>query len=73
MSDEEPGAVKKTIRTVTPYYRGRPDTEMTTIGIVYFLGLVVLLVPLLPFLLIVWLVSKLTGRAARQSPVGGEE
>jgi hypothetical protein len=73
MSDEEPGPVKKAARTVTPYYRGRPDAEMTTIGIVYFLGLVVLLVPLLPFLLIVWLLSKLTGRAARRAPVGGEE
>ncbi|MFC7081859.1 DUF7535 family protein [Halorussus caseinilyticus] len=36
--DAIPAPVKKVARTVTPPYRGRPDTEMTTIGIVYFLG-----------------------------------
>ena len=53
-----PAPAKKVMRTVTPPYRGRPDAEMTTIGIAYFLGLVILLVPLAPFLLLVWLVSK---------------
>lgn len=44
-----------------PYF-GWPDTEMTTVGIAYFLGLLVLLVPLLPFLAIIWLVSKVMDR-----------
>ncbi|WP_158058469.1 DUF7535 family protein [Halorussus halophilus] len=59
--DEEgvvPAPAKKVMRTVTPPYRGRPDAEMTTIGLAYFLGLVILLIPLLPFLLLVWVISK---------------
>jgi hypothetical protein len=45
--------VKKVLRTVTPPYRSRPDTEMNTIGWLLFLGLLSVLVPLLPFILIV--------------------
>ncbi|WP_238392266.1 DUF7535 family protein [Halorussus amylolyticus] len=63
-----PMPAKKVLRTVTPGYRGRPDSEMTLIGIAYFLGLVVLLVPLLPFLVVVWLISKITGAIARRTP-----
>ncbi|WP_276280178.1 DUF7535 family protein [Halorussus caseinilyticus] len=66
--DAIPAPVKKVARTVTPPYRGRPDTEMTTIGIVYFLGLVVLLIPMLPFIAIVWVISKVTGYFARKAP-----
>lgn len=63
-SEEEgvvPAPAKKVMRTVTPPYRGRPDAEMTTIGIAYFLGLVILLVPLLPFIVLVWGISKIVG------------
>ena len=63
-----PAPVKKALRTVTPSYRGRPDAEMTTIGVAYFLGLVVLLIPLLPFIVVVWVVSKITGFLARKAP-----
>lgn len=63
-----PEPVKEVVRTVTPGYRGRPDAEMTTIGIAYALGLVVLLVPLLPFIAVVWLLSKITGYFARKAP-----
>ncbi|UPV75767.1 hypothetical protein M0R89_06825 [Halorussus limi] len=63
-----PAPVRKVVRTVTPSYRGRPDTEMTTIGIAYGLGLVVLLIPLLPFIVVVWVVSKITGFLARKAP-----
>ena len=66
--DGETAPVKKALRTVTPSYRGRPDSEMTTIGIAYFLGLVVLLIPLLPFIVVVWIVSKITGFLARKAP-----
>ena len=60
MSDQsdDPGALTKAYRTVSPMYRGRGDAEMNTIGWAMFLGLVILLVPLLPFILVVWLVSK---------------
>lgn len=71
MSDEtdtEPSAPVKALRTVTPYYRGREDSEMDTFGWAMFLALVILLVPLLPFVVIVWLLSKvldaLAGRRA---------
>lgn len=63
-----PEPAKKVMRTVTPPYRGRPDAEMTTIGIAYFLGLVILLIPFLPFIAIVWAISKVTGRVARRAP-----
>ena len=63
-----PEPVKKAMRTVTPPFRGRPDAEMTVIGTAYFLGLVILLIPLLPFLVIVWLVSKAMGVFAKKAP-----
>jgi hypothetical protein len=47
------------LRTVTPSYLGRPDREMDVIGWGVFFGLVIILVPLLPFLVIGWLISKL--------------
>jgi len=53
---------------VTPSHRGRPDSETTLIGIAYLLGLVVILLPPSPFLALVRLVSKLTGRLARAAP-----
>lgn len=46
------------IRTVTPGYGGRENTEMNAIGWGIFLALVVLMVPFLPFIAIVWAISK---------------
>lgn len=63
-----PEPAKKVMRTVTPPFRGRADAEMTTIGIAYFLGLVILLIPFLPFVAIVWVISKITGKVARRAP-----
>lgn len=51
--------VKKALRTVTPGYRSREDTEMNAVGWTLFLGLVIILVPFLPLLVIVWAISKL--------------
>ena len=72
VSDEDesvlPDPAKKVVRTVTRPYRGRPDTEMTVIGTAYFLGLVVLLIPMLPFIVIVWVISKVMGKMARKAP-----
>ena len=66
MSDEstDPSIARKVTRTVTPPYRGRSDPEMNVIGWTYFLGLLVLLVPLLPFLVILWAIGKLLDRTA---------
>ena len=57
MSEEENGGL---IRTVTAPYRSRSDDEMNAIGMVYGLLLVVVLIPLIPFLVLIWLFSKLT-------------
>ncbi|WP_227352918.1 DUF7535 family protein [Haladaptatus salinisoli] len=70
--DSQIEPVKKAFRTVTPPYHGRPDSEMNAIGIALFLGLVVLIIPLLPFLVIVWLISKLTEQLAQKAPIGEE-
>jgi hypothetical protein len=56
--DEDASAPEEVLRTVTPPYWGRRDREMNVIGWGYFLGLLIVLVPLLPFMLIVWLTGK---------------
>lgn len=55
---EERSAPRKAIDAVTPSYLGRPDREMDTVGWGLFLGLLVVLVPFLPFVLIVVVLSK---------------
>lgn len=55
---EDPGLVTKVYRTVTPGYTSHEDDEMNTIGWAVFLGMLVLLFPLLPFILVVWGVTK---------------
>lgn len=56
MSEEENGGV---IRSVTAPYRSRSDDEMNIIALLYGLGLVIVLIPLLPFLIALWALSKL--------------
>ncbi|MFD1513099.1 DUF7535 family protein [Halomarina rubra] len=63
---DDPNGLTGALRTVTPEYFGRPDVEMDVVGWSLFLGLVILLVPLLPFIVIVWLVSKLAERGERR-------
>ncbi|MWG34878.1 DUF7535 family protein [Halomarina oriensis] len=63
---DDPGVLREAIRSVTPASGGRPNMEMDVLGWGVFLGMVVLLVPLLPFILIVWLVSKLAERGERR-------
>lgn len=58
MSDAENGGV---IKTVTKTYRSRTDQEMNVIGLLYGLGLLILLIPLLPFVALIWLASWLFG------------
>ncbi|QZY00345.1 DUF7535 family protein [Halobaculum rubrum] len=57
-ADDDAGLLKTTYRTVTPGYTSHSDDEMNVVGWAVFLGLLVLLVPLLPFVAVVWGVSK---------------
>jgi hypothetical protein len=63
---DDPSALREAIRTVTPATGARPDAEMDVVGWGLFLGLVILIVPLLPFIVIVWLISKLAERGERR-------
>lgn len=69
IDDQTPPALERAYRTVTPAYRGRGDGEMTVFGLGYALVLAVLLVPLIPFVVLLWAVSKafdaVSGRPAR--------
>lgn len=50
------------LRTVTPLSGLHSNQQMDLVGWVMFLSMVVVLLPLLPVFLAVWLVSKLSGR-----------
>ncbi|MGB9964291.1 hypothetical protein [Halobacterium sp. CBA1126] len=54
-------------RSVRRHAEVRSNVEMTSVGYAMLLGLLVLLLPLLPFLVIVWGISRLTGYAAGKS------
>jgi hypothetical protein len=54
------GRLPKALRSVTPGSRSRPNKGMDVIGWGMLAGLLVLLVPLLPFIIIVWGISKVT-------------
>jgi hypothetical protein len=62
-ADDDRGTARKALDTVTPPSMPKPNAEMSTIGWAMFLGLVLVLMPLLPFLLIVWVLSKLIDTA----------
>ena len=55
-AEDEEGGV---LRMVTAPYRSRPDEEMTMVGLVYGAGLVLVLLPLLPFFVLLWLLGGL--------------
>jgi hypothetical protein len=52
--------MKRALRTVTPGPRLRADAEIDSVGWALCLGLVIPLVPTLPVLAVVWVVSKTT-------------
>jgi hypothetical protein len=62
-SDGSAGAVRRAYRRLSPY-ESRPNAEMDGVGWSIFLGILVLLVPLFPFFLIVWLLGKLIDAVA---------
>jgi hypothetical protein len=59
MSDSDADSrLPKPLRTVTPPSGTHPNESMDVIGWLMFLGLLVLLTPLIPFLAVIWLLSK---------------
>jgi len=56
MSDAENGGI---VDTVTQTYRSRADNEMNLVGLLYGVGLILVLIPLLPFIALIWLASWL--------------
>lgn len=61
----ERNALSAAIDTVTPPYVGRRDVEMDVIGWGYFLAILILLVPLLPFIVILWLADRVVRTVRR--------
>lgn len=57
-SEDDPGLVRQAYRTVTPGYKPRGEGSMNAIGWAIMLGILVLMLPLLPFAVVVWLVSR---------------
>lgn len=70
---DEPGVLTAAYRTVTPGYASHSNSEMTAIGLGYALGLVILLAPLLPFVIMVWVFSKAIGHIAPSQQTPREE
>ncbi len=56
--DTTDSTVVELLRTVTPPYVSRPNTEMDVFGWSYLLVMAIILVPFLPFILLAWLFSK---------------
>lgn len=63
-SDDEPGTARKVLRTVTPPSQMHRDTEMDVIGWSILVGLLIVALPLLPVLVIVWVLTRLFDRGA---------
>ena len=68
MSDDESATDGPTLepvyRTLGKPFRARADAEMDAIGWTVFLGMVILFVPLLPFVLLVWVITKILDAVA---------
>jgi len=58
-TDEDDGSF---IRSVTPLTGTGPNQQMDLIGWLMFITLLVVLLPLTPVFVAIWLVSKLLGR-----------
>ena len=57
--ESAPEPVRAVYRTLGKPFRARADAEMDTIGWAVFLGMLILLLPLLPLLVLVWAITKL--------------
>ncbi|WP_439028286.1 DUF7535 family protein [Haloarchaeobius sp. DT45] len=56
--EQQVSTPKKALRTVTKLPGGHPNEEMSAIGLIMFGLLFVILLPILPVIALVWLVSK---------------
>ena len=59
LNDSNGSALPEPLRTVTPPSTTHPNESMDVIGWVIFLGLVVVLTPLIPIVAVIWLIAKL--------------
>jgi|AntDeeMetagen285_2_1112576.scaffolds.fasta_scaffold11527_2 hypothetical protein len=50
------------IRSVTPLTGSTSNQQMDAIGWLVFIGMAIVLLPLLPVFIAVWIISKATGR-----------
>lgn len=64
-TDDDLSLPKEVLRTVTPGVKGKRDPDMDVIGWGILLGMLVLLVPLLPFIIIVVVFTKLLDLLSR--------
>lgn len=60
--DEEPALVDM----VTVPFRSRANEEMTIIGLLYGAGLVLVMLPLLPFIVILWAAGAIRDAATAE-------
>lgn len=68
MSAEDDDEERPLLRMVTVPYHSRPDEEMTLIGLLYGAGLVLVVLPLLPFIVLLWALGVI--RDALSAPPG---
>jgi len=67
MSGRDDDDDREPLRTVTPSWLGGPNIEMDIFGWLIFLILLVVLLPVLPFVALLWLVSKTIDFLQRQT------
>ncbi|WP_267641644.1 DUF7535 family protein [Haloarchaeobius amylolyticus] len=56
--EEQVSTARQALRTVTELPRGRPNRDMSAVGLVMLALLVVVLLPVLPVIALVWLLAK---------------
>jgi len=64
--DGDDSRLPEPLRTVTPPSRTHPDAEMDVIGWLIFIGLLVILTPLIPILAVVWLIARASKALGRR-------
>jgi hypothetical protein len=69
IASRTPEPVKHAYRTVTPGVREQESVEMDVVGWLLFLGIAFLLLPLLPFVAIVWAAGKVSEAIAGREDV----
>ena len=66
-SDDEPSGLTERLRTVTADIGMHRNVQMDTLGWMIFAGILVVALPLLPILVVVWVLMKVFGRVGGQS------